>query len=112
MRRVRARLEPRGLVLRVEVPTARPERIRGLLGREHLPEGDALLLERTRSVHTFGMRFPIAVALLDARFAVLEVRVMEPGTLLLPRRGVRHVLECGVDEDIRVGDTIVVEAAV
>ena len=47
----------------LEVAATRSARRRGLLGRDHL-EG-ALLLERTRSVHTLGMRFPIDVAFLD-----------------------------------------------
>ena len=37
--------------------------MRGLLGRSELGPDEALLLERARSVHTFGMRFEIAAAL-------------------------------------------------
>ena len=41
------------------------ERLRGLLGRSSLPEGEAMLLEPCRAIHTVGMRFPIDVLFLD-----------------------------------------------
>jgi uncharacterized membrane protein (UPF0127 family) len=44
----------------LEVATSRRGRRRGLLGRDGL-EG-ALLIERARTIHTVGMRFPIDVA--------------------------------------------------
>ncbi len=75
----------------MEVATTRRARSRGLLGRDHL-EG-ALLLDATRSVHTFAMRFPIDVALCTADLRVIAVRTLPPGRLTLPRRRVRSVLE-------------------
>jgi len=57
--------DPRGGWWRVEVPTRRRERIRGLIDRDRLEPGRALLLPHTRSIHTFAMRFTISVALLD-----------------------------------------------
>lgn len=47
----------------LEIAHTRRDRARGLLGREGF-EG-ALLLPATRSVHTFGMQFPIDVAFCD-----------------------------------------------
>jgi hypothetical protein len=50
-----------GVVLAgVEVATSRQARRRGLLGRDGID--GALLLRPARSVHTFGMGFPIDVA--------------------------------------------------
>jgi uncharacterized membrane protein (UPF0127 family) len=66
------------------------ERVRGLIGSS---PGRALVLPRTRSVHTFGMRRAIDVVLLDAEARVLDVVRLPPRRLLLPRRGVRRVLE-------------------
>jgi uncharacterized membrane protein (UPF0127 family) len=40
------------------------------------------------------MRFPIAVAYLDARYRVIEVVHMKPNRLGRPRWRARHVLEC------------------
>lgn len=46
----------------------------GLLGRKEYD--GALLLEQTRSVHTFGMKFPIDVAFCDDDMRVLRVLTM------------------------------------
>jgi hypothetical protein len=99
-------LGARGLVLRALVPETRRERMRGLLGRSSLAANDAVLFERTRSIHTFGMRIPITVALLDGGLVVRSVRPMPPGRLLLPRPGIGHVLECAEGVDLRRGDRL------
>ena len=96
----------RGTRLDVEVAQTRSERMRGLLRRERLPPGGALLIEGTSSVHTFGMRFPIEVAFLDGRLRVVALRRMPPGRLTLPRRGVAAVLECPAGTGLRVGDLL------
>ena len=98
---------PRGLRLRTHVPQTPPERIRGLVGRDGLDPDEALLLERTRSVHTFGMRFAIDVALLDRDLVVRAIVRMPAGRMLLPRLGVRHVLELAQEADVRTGDRLV-----
>ena len=101
-------VDQRGTVWTVHVPTSRRERIRGLRGHPPLGPHQGLLLKRTRSVHTFGMRFPISVVLLDGDLNVIRTTPMRPGRLLWPRRGVRHVLECREDADLRPGDRLVV----
>jgi uncharacterized membrane protein (UPF0127 family) len=88
------------------VPETRRERIRGLIGRASLGPHEALLLERTRSVHTFGMRFPITVALLDRHGTVRRVRHLLPRRVLLPRPGIRDVLELHVSVDAQPGDRL------
>jgi hypothetical protein len=74
-----------------------------------------MLFERTRSVHTLGMRFPIVVAFLgpieepegvSGVRTVRRVLVMAPGRVTLPRRGVGAVLELPVGADVRAGDAI------
>jgi len=105
MREVRL-LGSRGQILRALAPETRRERMRGLLDRTLLVENEALLLERTRSIHTFGMRWPICAALLDGELTVRSVRAVPPSRLLLPRLGVRHVLECAVGTDLRPGDRL------
>ena len=104
--RARRLLDPRGMVLRVMAPQTRRERMRGLRGRPMLAVDQALLLESTRSIHTFGMRFPIAAVRLDRDLIVRSVQRVRPGRLLLPGLGIRHVLECAEDVDLRPGDRL------
>lgn len=75
------------------VAESRRERMRGLRGQPGLDPNEGLLLEHCRSVHTFGMRFAIDVVLLDAHARPIGVRTLVPGRLLLPRRGVRQIVE-------------------
>ena len=97
---------PRGAILRAQAPETRRERMRGLLGRPSLGHDQALLLESTRSVHTFGMGFPIRVALLDHDHVIRRILHVPPNRFLRPRRGVHHVLEYGVGADLRPGDRL------
>jgi uncharacterized membrane protein (UPF0127 family) len=90
----------------VQVPVTRRERMRGLKGRTSLSPTEGLLLERCRSVHTFGMRFPIDAVMLDRDLRVVTVRRMRPRRILLPRRRVAHVLECPVDAPLERGDVL------
>lgn len=67
------------------------DRTRGLLGRSEL-EG-ALLLTRTRSVHTAGLRFRLDVAFLDRDLVVVDTCQLRPWSVALPRWGACNVLE-------------------
>jgi uncharacterized membrane protein (UPF0127 family) len=102
----RTLIDTRGGRWEVEVPRTARERARGLLGRTGLPPGGAMLFERTRSVHTVGMRFPITVAFLDASMRILAVHRVRPGRLAFAPRGARHVLECAPDAGLREGDCL------
>jgi uncharacterized membrane protein (UPF0127 family) len=97
-------IDPRGRRWLVDVPQRRRERMRGLRDRHWLAPDHAFLLSRCRSVHTFGMGFPIAVVFLDPVGKVVSVRRTPPARVLLPRVRARHVLECPVDTDLRPGD--------
>lgn len=46
-------------------------RMRGLLGRDSLTKGEALLIRPCKGIHTFGMRFPIDVVFLDRQYKVV-----------------------------------------
>jgi len=84
--RITELVDPRGRVWRVEIPATRRERMRGLRDRGFLPPDHAMLFPRCRSVHTFGMRFPITVAFLDARWPLQQImeRLFEDADALLP----------------------------
>ena len=92
----------------LEVASARKERRRGLLGRDAF-EG-ALLLEPARSVHTFGMRFPLDVAFCDAELTVLAVRCMKRSRVSRPRLHASRVIEASAGAferwGLRVGDRL------
>jgi hypothetical protein len=76
----------------VKVARTFRERLIGLaLLRE--PPADGLLLPRTRSVHTFGMRFALDLHWLDAEGGVVRVdRAVPPGRVRTCLRA-RSVLE-------------------
>ena len=60
-------------------------RMRGLLGRRALPEGEALVFERCWSIHTIGMRFPIDVVFVDRAWGVVALQAgLGPGRLVPP----------------------------
>jgi hypothetical protein len=65
-----------------------------------------MFLRRCRSVHTFGMRIPITIACLDRWLGVRWVANVPPRRVVLPRRGIRHVLELASDADVRPGDRL------
>ncbi len=76
---------------RFEVLSTWHERMRGLLGPR--ARGRPVLLERCRSIHTFGMRYAIDVALVAADGRVLQsVRGLARGCLLASE-GASYVLE-------------------
>ena len=60
--------------MRVVVAQTRWQRFRGLAWRRAPPDGWALLFPRCRSVHTFGMRFPIDVVFLDRHGWPIDIR--------------------------------------
>jgi uncharacterized protein len=53
-------------------------RMRGLLGRSCLPQGEGLLLQPAPSIHTAFMRFPIDVVLLDAELRIVKLAHLRP----------------------------------
>lgn len=89
------------------VASTRWERLRGLLGRPSLSSGTGLLIPGATAVHSLGMRFPIEVVWLDDALHVVEVRVLRPGRLTVPRPRARHVLECPVGTGLRPGERLV-----
>lgn len=65
---------PQGLILqRLATAESLPSRMRGLLGRDGLPEGDGLLIRPCPSIHTFFMRFTIDAIFVDVANTVVRV---------------------------------------
>lgn len=68
-------------------------RLRGLLGRS-LDEDGGLMLSPCSAIHTIGMRYAIDAVYLDRSWRVLRVdESLNPGRVLPPQRGGKHVLE-------------------
>jgi uncharacterized membrane protein (UPF0127 family) len=92
----------------LEVASSRRDRRKGLLGRDSF-EG-ALLIERTTSVHTLGMRFAVDVAHLDGDGVVLKLATMPPWRIGVPVRAARSVVEAEAGSferwGVGVGDTL------
>lgn len=65
----------------VETAFSSADRRRGLLGRDGLSAGQALVIAPTNLVHTFAMRFPI-----DILFVARDGRVVKLREAVPPRR--------------------------
>jgi uncharacterized protein len=68
-------------------------RLVGLIGLRGLPEGVALEIPRCRSVHTFGMRFPLDLVWLDGSRRVVRVDRGVPPWRVRSCRQARSVVE-------------------
>ena len=73
---------------RVEVAATGLSRLKGLLGRNGLAEGEGLHIVPCNSIHMFFMRFPIDVAFLDR-----EGRVVRAVHTIKPWRATRMYLD-------------------
>jgi uncharacterized protein len=86
---------PRAEAIGQRLPVARGVRAR-LLGLAMLDASDAapgLLIPGCRSVHTFGMRFPLDVYFLGELGEVVGVRLGVPPRRIVRQRRARHVVE-------------------
>lgn len=93
-------------------------RLRGLMFRSSLKEGEGLLLVERResrvdtSIHMFFMSFPIAAVWLDARFRVVDTCLAEPWRpFYAPRVPARYTLETSPEllGKISIGDELTFE---
>ena len=85
------------------------QRLFGLMGRSGLDSGGGLLLQPCNGIHTFGLRFPLDVLLLDREYRVLNIRrAVKPNRILLPQRGVVSTLElpAGAAHGVRTGSRL------
>lgn len=78
---LRVRETGRLLASTVEAAFSSADRKRGLLGRDRLEAGTALVIAPCSAIHTFGMRFPI-----DVIFAARDGRVLKIARGVRPGR--------------------------
>ncbi|HEV8602367.1 MAG TPA: DUF192 domain-containing protein [Gaiellaceae bacterium] len=76
-------------------------RLRGLLGRPALDEGQGLLLRPAAAIHTWFMRRAIDAVFLDRKLVVLHVVPHLRPWRFAARRGSRAVLELSAGESSR-----------
>jgi uncharacterized membrane protein (UPF0127 family) len=81
------------IAARVECAFDRASRRRGLLGRNGLAPGTALVIAPCRAVHTWFMRFPIDVVFVSRDGRVVKVRGSLPAWRMTGTLGARAVVE-------------------
>ena len=95
----------------LQVAESSRARARGLLGRDGFD--GALLLQPAKSVHTFGMRFPIDVAFVDKDLVVLRTVTMARWRLGMPVWKAHCVIEAQAGTfghwNLQVGDQLEVK---
>ena len=77
----------------VRVARTYGQRLRGLMFKRSLSQGEGLLFPRCTSVHSLFMRIPIDVVHLDADWRVTGMETLAPWRLGRRFPGTAHVLE-------------------
>ena len=95
---------------RVVVADRAHRRMRGLLGRKWLRQGEGMVLRPGWSIHTAFMRFPIDAVFLDADQVVIKVEHEVGPWRTVSCRGAREVVELPAGEchkrGLEVGDRV------
>ena len=93
----------RVVVPRLETAIDSASRKKGLLGRDSLPEGMALLIAPTNAVHTFFMRFAIDIVFVARDGRVVKVRRAVPAWRIAAAWGGYAVIELAAGGAQRAG---------
>jgi uncharacterized protein len=95
---------------RVVVADRAHRRMRGLLGRKYLRQGEGMVLRPGWSIHTAFMRFPIDAIFLDADQVVIKIEHEVGQWRTVSCRGAREVVELSAGEcrrrGLEVGDRV------
>ena len=79
-------------------------RLKGLLGKEYMSDGEGLLISPCSSVHTMGMKICIDVVFLSSDFQVLRlIEGVRPGKVCQFKRGSSLVLDLPAGQVRRCG---------
>jgi uncharacterized membrane protein (UPF0127 family) len=88
---------------RVEVADSLWKRLRGLLGRASLAEGEGMLFRGESSIHSAFMRFRFDAVFMDRDLRVVGLAKDIPPWRARAARGARNILELGAGEISRTG---------
>src|SRR5436190_11391461 len=105
-----------GQTVAAEIWTAFDSKTRnkGLLGRDSMPEGSALVIAPCSSIHTFFMRFPIDIAFVSRDGLVVGVRSALPAWRIALSLRAYAVVEMPAGSlarsDTRAGDVLAVQS--
>ena len=87
-------------------------RRKGLLGRNRLTEGTAMIIAPSNAVHTFFMQFPIDIAFVSRQGRVLKIRAAAPARRVIVSLRAYAVIEMAAGaltrSDTQPGDMLVV----
>lgn len=94
-REIKMQLNGAPFLDRAEIAESMLDRMRGLLGRDSLPQNHGLLITNCPSIHMVGMRFPIDAIFIASDGEVVRVtRDIQPGRLMVSGgSGARLTLE-------------------
>jgi len=82
------------LTAQAEIACTLVTRLRGLLGRDGLPEGTLMYIIPCNSIHTLGMRFAIDLLFVDSGMDAVRVeRNVSPGRVVFGGRRAKGVFE-------------------
>lgn len=79
------------------------KRLRGLLGRASLAEGEGMLFRGESSIHSAFMRFRFDAVFLDRELRVVGLAEDIPPWRVRAAKGARNILELGTGEISRTG---------
>ena len=94
------------LATHAELAGSSESRRRGLLGRDTLPPGHALVIAPTQGVHTFGMRFPIDVVSVNRSGEVVSIRAAVPKRRIVVSWSAFAMVELDTGSAERAGDRL------
>ncbi len=89
------------------------ERCRGLLGRSGLAPGEALLIEKCRMVHMFGMSFPIDAVFCSRENVIVSIsKDLQPWQMSGYAQGASYVIELAAGtaraQNLQLGDRLLI----
>lgn len=91
---------------RAEVADTVWKRLRGLLGRSSLPQGEGMLFRGESSIHSAFMRFRFDAVFMDRELRVVGLAEDIPPWRVRAAKGTRNILELRAGEISRTGVAI------